>query len=161
MVNSERRIRVICDCLWDKRPYTKKALLLHLAGPKVRDIFNNSIPAAERGEPKIYKIAMDHISLILIPDNQVNNVSADSKQGGKCWRCDKVGHFAKVIAVAHVTRSTRSAATWVIWKCVVTPNRTKDGTLAEARVVVPEAQKENPVVDAEEEILRINVMYTG
>lgn len=33
--------------------------------------------------------------LVLIPESQVNSLSRDPKQGGKCWRCDKVGHFAK------------------------------------------------------------------
>ena len=37
----------------------------------------------------------DKEALILIPENQVNSLSSDPKQGGKCWRCDKVGHFAK------------------------------------------------------------------
>ena len=37
----------------------KRALLLHLAGPKVRYVFNNSIPAEARGEAKDYKKAMD------------------------------------------------------------------------------------------------------
>ena len=167
-------------------PTQMRALLLHLAGPKVRDIFKNSIPAATRGEAKDYKKAMDSLSdhfkvrknapmarqtflaakptagetinnfitrlqklaehcdyegerdsqvrdraisyiqdknlkaklyreetptlsklikivsqyhdkeaLILIPESQVNQVSSDAKKGGKCWRCDKVGHFAK------------------------------------------------------------------
>ena len=31
-------------------PTQKRALLLHPAGPKVRDVFNNSIPAEARGE---------------------------------------------------------------------------------------------------------------
>ena len=34
-------------------------------------------------------------ALILIPESQVNQVSSHAKKGGKCWRCDKVGHFAK------------------------------------------------------------------
>ena len=33
----------------------KRALLLHLAEPKVRDVFNNSILAGARGEAKDYK----------------------------------------------------------------------------------------------------------
>ena len=37
----------------------------------------------------------DKEALILIPESQVNSLSSDPKQGGKCWRCDKVGHFAK------------------------------------------------------------------
>ena len=167
-------------------PTQKRALLLHLAGPKVRDVFNNSISAEARGEAKDYKKAMDCLSehfklkknapmarqtflaatplasetinnfitrlqklaehcdyegerdnqvrdraisflkdknlksklyreetltrsklmeivsqyhekeaLILIPENQVNSLSSDPKQGGKCWWCDKAGHFAK------------------------------------------------------------------
>lgn len=167
-------------------PTQKKALLLHLAGPQVRDVFNNSIPADKRGEAKDYKKAMDSLSehfkprknapmarqaflaaqptagetinnfitrlqklaehceyegerdnqvrdraisfiqdknlkaklyreetltlsklleivsqyhdkeaLVLIRDGRVNNISPDAKQGGKCWRCDKAGHFAK------------------------------------------------------------------
>ena len=39
----------------------KRALLLHLAGPKVRDIFNNSIPAEVRGGAKDYDKAMDSL----------------------------------------------------------------------------------------------------
>ena len=37
----------------------------------------------------------DKEALTLVPEGQVNNIRADSKQGGKCWRCDKAGHFAK------------------------------------------------------------------
>ena len=37
----------------------------------------------------------DKETLILIPESQVNSLSSDPKQGGKCWRCVKVGHFAK------------------------------------------------------------------
>lgn len=33
--------------------------------------------------------------LVLIPESQVNSFSRDLTQGGKCWRSDKVGHFAK------------------------------------------------------------------
>ena len=43
-------------------PTQKKALLLHLGGPKVRDVLNNSIPVEARGESKDYKKAMDCIS---------------------------------------------------------------------------------------------------
>ena len=43
-------------------PTQMRALLLHLAGPQVRDIFNNSIPATTRGEAKDYKKAMDSLS---------------------------------------------------------------------------------------------------
>ena len=43
-------------------PTQMRALLLHLAGPKVRDIFNNSIPAAKRGEAKDYKKATDSLT---------------------------------------------------------------------------------------------------
>ena len=163
----------------------KRALLLHLAGSRVRDIFNTSIPAEVRRGTKEYDKAMDSLSehfkhrknapmarqtflaakpsaeainnfitrlqklaehcdyeaerdnqvrdraisfikdrdlkaklyhketlslsklleiisqyhhkeaLTLVPEGQVNNIRADSRQGGKCWRCDKVGHFAK------------------------------------------------------------------
>ena len=45
-----------------KDPTQKRALLLHLAGLKVRDIFNNLISATERGELKDYKIAMECLS---------------------------------------------------------------------------------------------------
>ena len=169
-------------------PTQKRALLLHLAGPKVRDVFNNSIPATARGEAKDYQKAMDCLSehfkprknalmarqafiaanliagetinnfitrlqklaehckyegerdnqvrdraisdiqdknlksklyregtltidklmeivsqyhdkeaLVLIPENRVNRLSTETEpmQGGKCWRCDKVGHFVK------------------------------------------------------------------
>ena len=167
-------------------PTQMRALLLHLAGPQVRDIFNNSIPATTRGQAKDYKKAMDSLSdhfkvrknalmarqaflaakptagetinnfitrlqklaehcdykgerdnqvrdraisyikdknlkaklyrketltlsklmeivsqyhdkeaLILIPESQVNQISSDAKKEGKCWRCDKVGHFTK------------------------------------------------------------------
>ena len=37
----------------------------------------------------------DKEALILIPKSQVNSLSSDPKQGGKCWWCDKVGHFTK------------------------------------------------------------------
>ena len=37
----------------------------------------------------------DKEALVLIRDCQVNNISPDAKQRGKCWRCDNVGHFAK------------------------------------------------------------------
>ena len=39
----------------------KRALLLHLAGPRVRDIFNNSIPAEVRRGTKNYDKAMDSL----------------------------------------------------------------------------------------------------
>ena len=35
----------------------------------------------------------DKEALILVREN-VNNIVTSAKQGGKCWRCDKVGHFA-------------------------------------------------------------------
>ena len=34
-------------------------------------------------------------ALILTPGGQVNNITTDSKQEGKCWRCNKAGHIAK------------------------------------------------------------------
>ena len=37
----------------------------------------------------------DKEALTLVPEGQGNNIRADSRQGGKCWRCDKVGHFVK------------------------------------------------------------------
>ena len=40
----------------------KRAPLLHLARPRVRDIFNNSIPAEVRGGVKDYDKAMDSLS---------------------------------------------------------------------------------------------------
>ena len=40
----------------------KRALLLHLAGPRVRDIFNNSIPPEVHGGVKDYDKAMDSLS---------------------------------------------------------------------------------------------------
>ena len=43
-------------------PTGKGALLLHLAGPKARDVFNNSIPAEARDEAKDYKKSMDCLS---------------------------------------------------------------------------------------------------
>ena len=46
----------ICD------PSQMRALLLHLAGPQVRDIFSNSIPATTRGEAKDHTKAMDSLS---------------------------------------------------------------------------------------------------
>ena len=64
---------------------------------------------------------------------------------------------SRKIAVAHVTIS---AATWATLKCVITPSRIKDGTLATVQVVVVETHEQNPVVDEEEEIQRNNVMYT-
>lgn len=36
----------------------------------------------------------DKEALILVREN-VNNIVTSPKQGGKCWQCDKVGHFAK------------------------------------------------------------------
>ena len=167
-------------------PTQKRALLLHLAGPRVRDIFNNSISADVRGGEKDYDKVMDSLSehfkhrknasmarqtflaakplagetinnfitrlqklaehcdyeaerdnqvrdraisfikdrnlkaklyreealtlsklmeivsqyhdkeaLILTPEGQVNNIAVSPRQVGKCWRCDKVGHYAK------------------------------------------------------------------
>ena len=43
-------------------PTQKRALLLHLAGPTVLDIFNNSIPAESRGGAKDYDKAMECLS---------------------------------------------------------------------------------------------------
>ena len=43
-------------------PTQKRALLLHLAGPKVQDVFNNSIFAEAQGKVKDYKKAMDCLS---------------------------------------------------------------------------------------------------
>ena len=40
----------------------KRALLLHLAGPQVRNIFYNSIPTEAKGESKDYKKAMDALT---------------------------------------------------------------------------------------------------
>ena len=40
----------------------KRALLLHWAGPRVQDIFNNSIHAEVRGGAKDYDIAIDSLS---------------------------------------------------------------------------------------------------
>lgn len=37
----------------------------------------------------------DKEALILVPESQVNHIVPDSRQRGKCWRRDKVGHFAK------------------------------------------------------------------
>jgi len=59
-----------------------------------------------------------------------------------------------------VTTSAESVATWVILKCIVTPSRIKDETLAAGQVVAVEAHEQNPVVDKEVEIQRNNVMYT-
>ena len=33
----------------------------------------------------------DKEALILEPESQLNNIRTDSRQGGKCWRCDKAG----------------------------------------------------------------------
>lgn len=49
----------------------QRALLLHLAGPQVRDIFNNSIPTAARGEAKDYKKAMDALTEYFKPQKNV------------------------------------------------------------------------------------------
>ena len=49
----------------------KRALLLHMAGPQVRDIFNNSIPAEEKGEADDYKKAMDAITTYFKPRKNV------------------------------------------------------------------------------------------
>ena len=44
-------------------PTQKRALLLHLDGPKVRDIFTiHAIPKKNRGDVKDYKKAMDALS---------------------------------------------------------------------------------------------------
>ena len=40
----------------------KRALLLHLGRPKVRVVFNDSIPTEARGEVKDYKKAVDCLS---------------------------------------------------------------------------------------------------
>ncbi|KAK2547476.1 hypothetical protein P5673_032511 [Acropora cervicornis] len=34
-------------------------------------------------------------ALTLVPEGHINNIRADSRQGGKYWRCDKAGHFVK------------------------------------------------------------------
>ena len=34
-------------------------------------------------------------ALTLVPEGHINNIRADSRQGGKCWLCDKAGHFVK------------------------------------------------------------------
>ena len=34
-------------------------------------------------------------ALTLVPEGQVKNIRADSRQGGRRWRCDKAGHFTK------------------------------------------------------------------
>ena len=70
------------------------------------------------------------------------------------------GVTSQNIAVAHVTISAGSAATWATLKCVVTQSRKKDGTLAAVQVAVLETHEQNPVVDEEEEIQRNNVMYS-
>ena len=67
---------------------------------------------------------------------------------------------SRKIAVAHVTSSVESAATWVFLMCTVTQSRTKDETLTAVQVLVGEAHEQNPVVDEEEEIQRNNVMCT-
>ena len=190
----------------------KRALLLHLAGPRVRDIFNNSIPAEVRGDAKDYDKAMDSLSdhfkhrnnapmarqaflvtgetinnfitrlqklaehcdyeaerdnqvrdrpiyfikdrnlkaklyreenlslgklletvgqyhdkeaLTLVPKGQANNIRADSKQGGKCWRCDKAGHILRKNVIAHVITSVENAAKTAILRCVARVNRQK------------------------------------
>ena len=36
----------------------------------------------------------DKETIFLVSEN-VNNIVTSPKQGGKCWRCDEVGHFAK------------------------------------------------------------------
>ena len=43
-------------------PTQKRALHLHLAGPKLQVVFNNSIPVETRGGAKDYKNAMDCLS---------------------------------------------------------------------------------------------------
>ena len=48
---------------------------------------------------------------------------------------------------------------WVTLKYVVNSSRIKDGTLAAVQVMVMETYKQNPTVDDEEEIQRINTMY--
>ena len=34
-------------------------------------------------------------ALTLVPESHINNIRADSRKGGKCWRSDKAGHFVK------------------------------------------------------------------
>ena len=46
----------------------------------------------------------DKEALILIPESQVNSLSSDPKQGGKCWRCDEVRHFTKDCRRSHDTQ---------------------------------------------------------
>ena len=43
-------------------PTQKRALLLHVAGPKVQDVFNDSFPAKAQGEAKDFKKPMDCVS---------------------------------------------------------------------------------------------------
>ena len=43
-------------------PAQKRALLLHVAGPKVQDVFNDSFPAEVQGEAKDFKKAKDCVS---------------------------------------------------------------------------------------------------
>ena len=178
----------------------KRALLLHLAGPKVRDIFNNSIPEEIRGDAKDYKKAMDALSdhfkmqknvpmarqafiaakplvgetinnfitrlqtlaehcdyegerdnqvrdhaisyikdknlksklyrdreetltlgklmeivghyhdreaLILLPESVNRVIQGDRKTKGKCWRCDKAGHYAKECRISRDHKCTK------------------------------------------------------
>jgi len=62
MVNLERQIQIVCDCSGISNPTQKRAPLFHFAGPQVRDVFNNLIPADKRGKVKDYKKAMDSLS---------------------------------------------------------------------------------------------------
>ena len=70
-----------------------------------------------------------------------------------------MGHFAKDCRRSRDHKCGK-CGTWVTLKYVVTPSRIKDGTLAAVQVVVVETYEQNPTVDEEEEIQRINAMYT-
>ena len=109
---------------------------------------------------EIFSQYHDKEALILIPESQVNNLSSDPKQGGKCWRCDKVGHFAKDCRRSRDHKCGKCGHMGHFEVCCHWPSRIMDGTLAAGQVVVVETHEQNPVVEEEEEIQRNNVMYT-
>ena len=79
----------------------------------------------------------DKEALILVREN-INNIVTSPKQGGKCWRCDKVGHFAK--------ECVENVENLAILNFAVTQNslsKVRDKHQVEVRVVIVEILVEN------------------
>ena len=79
----------------------------------------------------------DKEALILVREN-TNNIVTSPKQGGKCWRCDKVGHFAK--------ECVENVENLAILNFAVTQNslsKIRDKHQVEVRVVIVEILVEN------------------